>query len=346
MKEKIILGLSGGVDSFVAAILLIEKGFDVIGLTFELWKNPNKERILKTVEVLQIEHHFIDLKSIFKNNIVDNFIDDYLSAKTPNPCTLCNDVIKWEYLIDFANKNNVKYIATGHYVKKEIFNDNYYLVKNDDDLKDQSYFLWRLNQEKISRTIFPLAEYSKKQVKEIAKLYDFDIFLNQKESMSICFLENNNYRDFIINNTYKNHKSLQKGNVYDIYNNLIGTHNGIANYTIGQKSGMQIKANKKLAVSKINLNENSLLVDETLNLYTDSFYIENYNFVDIKDIKSDKISVLIRGLGINPKKFVYLEICENNLIKVKLQDKAWAVAPGQPAVFYIGNRLIGGGYIK
>ena len=346
MKQKIVLGLSGGIDSLVSAILLKNKGYTVIGINLNLWKTPEKQKIAEITDKLKIENHYIDLKETFKKNIVDNFINDYLNAKTPNPCTICNDIIKWKYLINFADKNNIKHIATGHYINIHNENNKFYIYKGNDKKKDQSYFLWRLNQEYISRTICPLGEYTKLQVKEIAKNYGFNDLSKQKESMSICFLENNNYRNFIKNNINKNHKSLTVGNVYDTYNNLIGTHNGIANYTIGQKSGLKLSVNKKMAVCKININDNSLIVDETLNLYNDEFLLENFNFVDINDIKSKNITVMIRGFGLNPQKNAKLEMINNNLIKIKLKDKAWAIAPGQPAVFYIKNKLIGGGYIK
>ena len=345
MRTKIILGLSGGIDSLVSAILLKNKGYQVIGVSLDLWKNPQKQKITEIVNKLKIEHHYLDLRNIFKTNIADNFINDYLNARTPNPCTICNDIIKWKYLTDFADKLNVKHIATGHYINIHNENNKYYIYKGKDTKKDQSYFLWRLNQDYLSRTICPLGEYSKSQVKQIAQDYGFKDLSTQKESMSICFLENNNYRDFIKQNITKNHKSLDKGKVFDTNGILIGSHNGIANYTVGQKSGLELSINKKMAVSKINVTDNSLIVDETLNLYKDTFFVENFNFVNINDIKAENISVIVRGFGLNPKKNAKLEL-HNNFIKVKLTDKAWAIAPGQPAVFYINNKLIGGGYIK
>jgi len=345
-NNTVVLGFSGGIDSLVSGILLKEQGYKVIGISLEMQNNNNKDLIYNLSKKLNIEHYFIDLKTEFKQNIINNFVDNYLSAKTPNPCTICNDIIKWKHLISFADKINAKYVATGHYINIKKQNNKYYIYKGIDKKKDQSYFLWRLNQEYLKRTISPLGTHNKSEVKKIADKHGFNNLKKQKESMSICFLNNNNYRDFIKKHLNNKHKSLEKGNVLDTNGNIIGQHSGIANYTIGQKSGLKLTVNKKLAVSKINIDNNSLIVDETLNLYKDIFFIENFNFVDFNDIKSNNITVLIRGLGINPQKNVKLNMINANLIQVKLQDKAWAVAPGQPAVFYINNKLIGGGYIK
>lgn len=350
-KNKVIIGLSGGVDSSVAAYLLKQDGYELIGVTLKLFEASGKfsnddyiQQAKQIADNLEIEHLVVDVRSEFKLQIVDYFANEYFNARTPSPCTLCNKIIKHKTLLDIADKYNAFYVATGHYISVKKENNKHYIYKGKDEVKDQSYFLWQLTDKMLSRTLSPLGKYSKDEVRQIASKLGFKDIYNKKESMGVCFLQKSNYRDFLKNTFPKQINDVKHGNVIDEIGNIIGTHSGLVNYTIGQKNGITyFEGPKNLYVRKMNSKTNTITVCKKQELNTKELYITDYSFIDIDDLNKEGIKVIVRGYGLNPAKEYKNITIKDNYIKVELDDEAWAPADAQPIVFYLDNKLLGGG---
>lgn len=347
MKEKILLGFSGGTDSFTSALLLKQAGYEIVAVTLHIW-DFQEDSFLKEASSLAkeigIEHHIVEAKDLFKEMVVRPFISDYLNAKTPSPCSVCNNHIKFELLKQKADELGIDKIATGHYINIEKIEDNYYIRRGIDVNKDQSYFLWELSQKILSRTLTPLGKYTKGEVREIASKAGYGRVAHKKESMGVCFLENQSYISFLEKNEPFSISNLKEGLVYDDNGLEIGIHKGLPFYTIGQKKDLFLKEGMPaLYVKSMNKSGNSIVAGNKPSLRTKEIKVENYTFVDMKDLTSDNIITNIRGWGLNPQKPSRIEILDDTFLKVYLEDDAWAVAPGQPVVFYLNDKLIGGG---
>jgi len=350
-NKTVVIGLSGGVDSSVATVLLKEQGFKVIGVTLKLWQKSGKfegesyiDEAKNIANKLEIEHIVIDAQKEFKQTVVKYFINEYLNGRTPSPCTLCNNQIKWKLLADVANKYNYDYIATGHYINIKKVNGFYYIEKGIDEVKDQSYFLWELTNNILSKSLTPLGSLNKTEVRKLATNYGLNDIFNKKESMSVCFLQNSDYRTFIDDNI-DNNTQIKKGRIYNTQGEEIGTHNGIAYYTIGQKNGLNITEQGSFYVKEINAKSNSLIVSTKQELNKREILVNNLSFINIDDLSTynGKLTVKVRGYGLNPEKKCTVNFENKDLLKVVFKDDAWAPAPGQPVVFYYGNLLLGGG---
>lgn len=345
---KIVVGLSGGVDSFVTALLLQQQGFEVIGVHLMLWDaqtSPSQEDGLndlcrKTgIELLQING-----MELFSRLVVTPFIKDYLSGKTPNPCAICNSFVKWELLCTLADELKVQYIATGHYVRILSYNNHYYVHKGIDPNKDQSYFLWGVREDILAKAITPLGNYTKAQVKDIAREYGYTRLADKRESMSICFLEGGNYRDFITrqpNTTF----CFTPGIITDEAGNRIGEHTGLMNYTVGQKKGIPLKDEQPQYVTRMDSVTNQIVVSNKAALNRMTLSVGQQYLINPAEIQSQDIEVKVRGIGLNPKGYARLISQPDNTLSIQLSSPAWAIAPGQPAAFYREDRLIGGGII-
>lgn len=344
MEKNVILGLSGGVDSFVSALLLKEQGFRVIACTFKMLNNEESiENARKLAQVLDVEFKVIDIMKPFKKQIVDPFINAYFSGETPNPCVWCNNEIKVYFLYQAMIEYNADFFATGHYIKIKKFENQFFIYKGVDPDKDQSYFLWNVRSEYLKNWLTPLGPYLKKEIKQIAIDHKMGHLAHKKESMGVCFLGDSSYQQFLQDNKSPSVK-IEPGHVLDKNNNVIGKHNGTSFYTIGQKKGFEVEG-KGLAVTEINSKENTLTVGGPEELYVLKFKVRNYYFFNQDDLKLSQISVIVRGLGRNPKGFCKLKIIDELNIEVVLEHEAWAVAKGQPVAFYIGGRIIGGAYV-
>lgn len=331
---KVIVGMSGGVDSSVAAYLLKKEGYEVIGVTYKMLEDFDSNDAKEICEDLNIEFHEEDITKEFKKEIIDEFNNNYQNGLTPNPCVSCNKKIKFKYLMKSLEKYNADYIATGHYVK--IIDNKLY--KSDDLEKDQSYFLYSLDKEILSKLIFPLKDLTKENVRQIA-LDNNLITANKKDSYDVCFIKNN-FKDYI-----KNNLKNKPGNIVDIENNkILGKHKGLAYYTIGQRKGLNIGGaeNRMFVVGK-NVKDNILYVTCGDNEYlkSDSCIIKNVNF-NCKE-RPTKCTAKFRYRQIDND--VELEYLDNNEIKVKYNGVK-AVTPGQACVLYINSQCIGGGIIK
>jgi tRNA-specific 2-thiouridylase len=349
-SKRIVLGFSGGTDSFTSALLLKEQGYEVIAVTLHLWDFQDSSFIDEAISLAKeigLDHYVLEAKDLFVSKVVNPFLADYLNAKTPSPCSVCNNHIKFELLKQKADDLGIDKIASGHYINIEHIEDKYYIRRGVDENKDQSYFLWELSQEVLSRVITPLGEYTKKEVREIASKAGFGRVAHKKESMGVCFLEQQSYISFLRQFHPQIDKEPGEGLVFDDNGQIIGKHKGLPFYTVGQKKDLFLEEGMpSLYVKSMNIANNSIVASNKPSLRTNEIIVNSYTFVDINDIESTNITTNIRGWGLNPQKPSSIEIIDKTNLKLRLQDYAWAVAPGQPVVFYIGDRLIGGGIAK
>jgi tRNA-specific 2-thiouridylase len=356
-KARLVLGMSGGTDSSVAAMMLKEQGYQVIGVS--LWffgpnssfdpTDPLPDFIVDAQNLahqLGIEHHVIDARREFRETIIQFFLDEYMTGRTPSPCIQCNPQLKWKLLLEKANELNCEFIATGHYIQIIKESDHFYIHKGKDPAKDQSYFLWNLGQDILSRTITPLGKYTKTEVRELARNYNYAEVAKKKESMGICFMDRMDYRDFLQEMIPDLDQKIGRGKITDTKGNHLGWHDGYPYYTIGQKRGLDLEEKSGLMVSKIDASTNTLILEKKDDLNRMNIKVSDYYFNNIADCQLPNINTIVRGLGRNPQEYSTIHIINEKELEVKLEDPAWAIAPGQPVAFYIGDKLIGGGFAE
>lgn len=370
-KNRVVVGLSGGVDSSVAAMLLKEQGYDVIGVFLKFWTpnffcekcdiSANKccdydalNMARRVSEKLNIPFYVINASKNFKKEVVDEYLRELESGRTPNPCATCNKTIKFGFLLDEAKKLGANYVATGHYArlsreirmsKSEIRNKlQIYIEKGKDKKKDQSYFLWQLTQDQLNHIIFPLGDLTKNQVRALAKKYDLPT-KTKKDSQDVCFIPENGKEIFYKTYIKSNNKP---GKIIDSEGNILGKHNGLVNYTIGQRhrlNGIQIKEKNGFVpayVIKLDVDKNQLVVGKKEELQGKTLQANRINFgIDFAKIKCKA------KIRYGAKE----ELCEiikknSDRILVNFKNKCYAITPGQSIVFYKADKLIGGGIIK
>ena len=290
-------------------------------------------------------HHIIlDIREEFGDYIIDNFVDEYLAGRTPNPCVLCNTHIKWESLLKRADKLDCEFIATGHYANINFDNNRYYISKGKDLNKDQSYALWGISQKNLSRTIFPLGHLNKDEIRKIAQEWGYHNLVKKSESYEICFVPDNNYRGFLKNRIKDLDKKVGKGNFIDTDGNILGTHEGYPFYTVGQRKGLGLALGYPVYVTEINSKENKVIIGTFDELKRNGMIVDKLNFM-----KYDKISGKIdANTKIRYNDLGSPSIIEqiDDSIKVFFGSGVNAIAPGQAAVFYDNNDVIGGGWIR
>ncbi|MCG6190750.1 tRNA 2-thiouridine(34) synthase MnmA [Maribellus maritimus] len=345
-KGRVLLGMSGGVDSSVAAMMLQKDGYEVVGLTFifsEL-KEQNEFAVKEAQKLAQeigIEHFVCDLRSEFTKLIVNYFTQEYQKGRTPFPCAICNPELKFKNLLKNAEIYHCNYIATGHYARIKKHKGKQYIFEGTDTEKDQSFFLWGLDKEVLNKLILPLGALNKMQTREYANTLGFSCLSQKKDSLGICFIEENNYRKFLKSKCIE----FKRGYFVDKEGRVLGRHSGILNYTIGQRRGLGISANKPMFVSGISATTNEIVLSDYEDLYKNKILVSNMKCVDIQEFDKDKVFIVrIRyRLQNTPCK---INILHKDQAIVYLLEPVAMVANGQTAVFYDGNRLVGGGFIE
>lgn len=348
MKKKVLLGMSGGVDSSVSAILLQQQGYEVIGCTMELWEkngeNKSIEDAKKVCEKSNITHYVLNYKKEFKCNVIDNFINEYKNARTPNPCVECNKNIKFGILLQKAKELECEYVATGHYARIEYSEEynRYVLKKCKEEKKDQTYFLYSIPKEELKHILFPLQNYSSKQdTRRIARENGLQVS-EKKDSQEICFIPDNDYKKFLKENISE---KVQKGNITLKTGEILGKHQGLINYTIGQRKGLGISYKEPLYVIDLNKEKNEVIVGTEKDLYSKKLYATNINWLAFDSLNSQiECYAKVRYRAKEAKAI----ICkENGEIKVEFEEPQRAITPGQSVVFYDKNGIVlGGGIIR
>ncbi len=342
-RNSVLVGMSGGVDSSVSALLLKQQGYDVYGVTFKLSEDQDSLSLnyaIKVAEKLKIKYEVIDITKEFKKEVIDYFLEEYQRGRTPNPCVICNRKLKFHQLIKYADEKGIDFVATGHYVRVDKNNQRYFLRKATDLKKDQSYFLYRLTQEQLRRSIFPLGNLSKNDVRDIARKFGLGV-ADKKDSQDICFIHNGDYSSFVKNNS---NIPFEYGDIINMKGEKIGTHSGIFKYTIGQRKGLKIPSSNPLYVIDIDPVKNVLVVGEESDLYSNNFEVSDVNLMAIDNLnKPLDVTVKVRSSAI-PVPAVITNSRKNNVL-VKLGKRQRAVTSGQSAVFYKNDILVAGGII-
>ena len=354
--KRVLVGMSGGIDSSAACIMLQEQGYEVVGVTMRTWdipshfSSPEQEQPDEIMEAqavaarLGIEHHVADVREEFRKVIVQYFIDEYMRGRTPNPCVMCNPLFKERILCEWADRTGCQWIATGHYCQIEKRNGHCYIVTGDDATKDQSYFLWKLPQEILERMLLPLGGMTKETVREYLAQKGFEAKAKGGESMEICFIDKD-YRDFLREHCPDIDKRIGPGWFVDSKGLKLGQHKGFAYYTIGQRKGLGIALGEPAYVLKINPEKNTVMLGNADQLKTEYMLVEPPVAPDIEELLTClNLSVRIRYRS-RPIPCQVLQLPDNGYLLVKFATEASAITPGQSAVFYDGNRVLGGGFI-
>lgn len=353
------MAMSGGIDSTVAAMLLLEKGYELVGVTYRTFDNISrgcmeKEKGCCSVDSLfeakrmaqdlGFEHHILDIRQEFKDTVITNFIDEYLQGRTPNPCVICNSTIKWGKLIEMADEMGCDYIATGHYARIGQQGDRWYLRKGADESKDQTYFLWTLTQANLSRTLFPLGELTKPEVRQIAFNHGYEKLSKKGESQEICFIPDNDYRTFLSDHVEGYTEKYGPGNFIDSSGKILGQHKGYPNYTIGQRKGLGIALGQPMFVITIYPEDNTVVLGTKDELQGKTFYAKDINLMKYARIP-DGLEVIakIRYRNAGGKASLYHE---GDRLRVVFHDTMDSITPGQSAVFYENEDVVGGGVIE
>lgn len=349
-KKRVLLGMSGGVDSSAAAYLLREDGYEVVGATMKLWlpkgmENTAIQDAQLVADHLGVEFHVIDFEEKFVDKVVNNFIGDYFKGETPNPCVYCNKYIKFDLMYKVAEELNCDYVATGHYATIE-FNEErnlYELKKAKTDKKDQTYMLYNMNQEKLAKTLFPIGGYEKDEIREIAKSAGITIH-NKPDSQDICFIPDGDYEGFLKKFSGKNPK---KGKFVDSDGKVLGEHQGLINYTIGQRKGLGITFGKPTYVISINGKDNTITLGDNKDLFKTELIAKDVNLLELP-LSELRESIMVEAkvrYSARPSRAILTKI-DDNRVRLDFENPQRAITKGQSVVFYDGRRLLGGGIIE
>ncbi|MGN0316913.1 MAG: tRNA 2-thiouridine(34) synthase MnmA [Lachnospira sp.] len=354
MGKTVVVGMSGGVDSSVAAYLLKKQGYDVIGVTMQIWQDENVEAsdngccgisavddARRVAEQLDIPYYVMNFKKEFKTNVIDYFVDEYTHGRTPNPCIACNRYVKWESLLQRSLEIGADYIATGHYARIVKLDNGRYAIKNSVTAKkDQTYALYNLTQKQLSKTLMPIGDYTKEEVRQIAAQLGITV-AHKPDSMDICFVPDNDYAGYIFNNT--DYKSVP-GNFVDVDGNVIGQHRGIIHYTVGQRKGLGIALGKPAFVVAIRPETNEVVIGSNDDVFRTTLYANKLNCMSIPEF-TDGLRAKGKIRYSHNGDYCTLRMVGEDTLECTFDTPQRAVTPGQALVLYDGDVVMGGGTI-
>lgn len=356
MQKKVMIGMSGGVDSSVAAAILLQKGYEVIGVTMQIWQESDGGRkhedgccslsavddARRVANKLGIPYYVMNFRDIFKEKVIDYFTAEYIKGRTPNPCIACNRFVKFEALLDKATAMGIDYIATGHYARVEFDKKlgRYLLKKSATDRKDQTYALYTLTQNQLSHTLMPVGDYHKERIREMAAELGLAV-ASKPDSQEICFVDDNNYGRYVSENTdYK----IKSGCFTDVEGNILGKHNGIIHYTVGQRKGLGITFGKPMYVKSVNAENDTVVLADEKEIFSNELTASDLNFISIDKLDGDmKVTAKIRYSAKEVP--AVISMLGDSRVKVAFESPVRAVTPGQAVVFYDGENVVGGGTI-
>lgn len=357
-KGKVMLGMSGGVDSSVAAAVLKDQGYEVIGVTMQIWPDMDEERkrteggccslsavddARRVADRLGISYYVLNFKEIFQQKVIDYFTNEYLKGRTPNPCIACNRFVKFEALLTKAVSMGMDFIATGHYarISYDDTNGRYLLKKSVTAEKDQTYALYTMKQDQLKRALFPIGHFRKDQVRALARELKLPV-ASKPDSQEICFVEDNDYGRYIEENT---DAEIRPGYFVDIHGNRLGMHKGIIHYTVGQRKGLGISLGKPMYVVEIRPEDNTVVLGDVDDVFSSELTATDLNFISI-DKLTDEMSVTAK-IRYNAKEAsALIRPLNDDRVQVLFDEPQRAITPGQSVVFYDGDIVVGGGIIE